>query len=40
MSEEKLLQLLTDLFNQEISVDEVFEELECVIDFSEHYEGE
>ena len=40
MSEEKLLQLLTDLYNQETSVAEVFEELECHITFEEWYEGE
>lgn len=40
MSEEKLMQLLEDVFNQEMSPEELFGEVEHLIDFSEHYEGE
>ena len=40
MSEQKLMELLEDVANGELSPDDLFTELECVIDFSPHYEGE
>ena len=40
MSEEKLMQLLEDLADGELTPEEVFEEVSWLIDFEEPYEGE
>ncbi len=40
MSEDKLAQILEDVGNGEMDVDEAFDEIACVIDFEEPYEGE
>lgn len=40
MSEEKLLQLLEDLYNQETDPTDVFDEISYLIEFEEPYEGE
>lgn len=40
MSEEKLRNILEQLFNQEMSVEEAFDEISPEITFEEPYEGE
>jgi hypothetical protein len=40
MSEQKLMELLKQLYNQEIYAAEAFDEIACHIDFEEPYEGE
>jgi len=40
MSEEKLREILEQVFDQEMSVGEAFDEIADQIEFEEHYEGE
>ena len=40
MSEEKLRWILQQLFDNEMDIDEAFDEIGCHIVFEEHYEGE
>lgn len=40
MSKKKLMELLEQLAEGELDADEVFEAIECHIDFEDPYEGE